>query len=256
MGLIPHLVEIHETYGPQGLTILALSGQGKGTLEPFAAEKGMPYMIGYGNRSNYGVSGIPDAYLVGADGNVVWQGHPSGLSNQMLVAELEKVDRLPELEFSGSFDKILRDLDKQKISKALSGLEKLQAKSDDETDLEHAAALLQYLEEKAGRIKAEADAYVAKDNYFVATELLEELSEYGDMALAEEADALLKAWKKDKEIKSLVAASKLFEQAKQLERQDQRDAAVAAYVAAVKKAPDSQIAEAAKAKVEALTQRR
>ncbi len=253
MRLIPHLVEIHEKYGPQGLTVLALSGQGQGTLEPFVTEKAMPYMVGYGDRSPYGVSGIPDAYLVGADGTVVWQGHPSGLTNATIEAELAKVNMLPDLDYSKAFKSILKDLTKDKYGKAMGRLEKLLEKSDDETDIDHANQLVEYINGKAAALQAEAEALASQDNYFLAAQRLEFLADnFDDMEAAETAEETLDAWKDDDAIEDLIDAGELFEMGKVFKRERQMEKAAAAFAKAIKKAPDSQIAAAAQAQLESM----
>lgn len=50
------------------------------------------YTIGLGGgHGNYPARGIPAAWLIGADGKVVWQGHPSSLSDKVIEEELRKV---------------------------------------------------------------------------------------------------------------------------------------------------------------------
>jgi len=75
---IPHLIEIHKKRAAEGLVIVGLSDEPKATVEPFAKKLDIPYIIGYGAKSldAYGVEGIPTAFVIGADGNLVWSGHP------------------------------------------------------------------------------------------------------------------------------------------------------------------------------------
>jgi thiol-disulfide isomerase/thioredoxin len=75
---IPHLIELYAKHKDAGLVILGLSKEPKEKVEPFAKEKGMTYIVGYGSESGeaYGVTGIPTAYVVGPDGKVAWNGHP------------------------------------------------------------------------------------------------------------------------------------------------------------------------------------
>ncbi len=75
---IPHLAELHEKRGKDGLVIVGLSDESKDTVEAFAKKTPMPYIVGYGSPTGdaYGVTGIPTAFLIGTDGVLLWSGHP------------------------------------------------------------------------------------------------------------------------------------------------------------------------------------
>jgi thiol-disulfide isomerase/thioredoxin len=75
---IPHLMELHEKHAKNGLVILGLTDEDKATVEPFIEKMKVNYIIGYGSKTGdeYGVRGIPTAFVVGADGKLVWHGHP------------------------------------------------------------------------------------------------------------------------------------------------------------------------------------
>ena len=83
---IPHLNEVFDEYGPQGLNIISLTREDKATVETFMEEMEMKYPIGIESDSGdaYGVEGIPHATLIGADGNVIWDGHPA--ASEMMEA--------------------------------------------------------------------------------------------------------------------------------------------------------------------------
>ena len=50
------------------------------------------YTIGLGGGSgNYATRGIPAAWLIGADGKVVWAGNPGSLSEKVIEGEIKKV---------------------------------------------------------------------------------------------------------------------------------------------------------------------
>ncbi len=75
---VPHLNDLDKKYRDRGLVIVGLSNEPKETVEPFAKDFKMSYVVGYGSKSasDYGVRGIPAAFLVGRDGKVLWNGHP------------------------------------------------------------------------------------------------------------------------------------------------------------------------------------
>jgi thiol-disulfide isomerase/thioredoxin len=76
---IPHLNEIHEKYKPKGLHVVSLTRENRQKVEQFMQSVPISYPVGLGSSSSsaYGVRGIPHAYLVGKDGEVLWHGHPA-----------------------------------------------------------------------------------------------------------------------------------------------------------------------------------
>lgn len=76
---IPHLKTMHDAHKDQGLVIVSLSDEPAETINEFNKKAGMDWIIGAGSSSgrDYGVSGIPTAFIV-VDGKIVWSGHPMG----------------------------------------------------------------------------------------------------------------------------------------------------------------------------------
>ena len=68
------LKELHEIYGEQGLEILAISDESAEVVQTFVEENAVPYpnLIGTDEvSSEYRVLGLPTAYLIDGDGNIV-----------------------------------------------------------------------------------------------------------------------------------------------------------------------------------------
>lgn len=88
---IPHLNELYAKYRDRGLVIVGITNEDRPTVEKFL--KGLPikYAVAFDEGGKMGeyfrVRGIPHAFLVNADGKIVWQGHPMALRE----AEIEKV---------------------------------------------------------------------------------------------------------------------------------------------------------------------
>lgn len=79
---IPHLIELNEKFKEKGVVIIGLTDEGKDVVEPFAKKMNMKYPIAIGSQSGreYGVTGIPTAFVISRDGKIAWTGHPmSGL---------------------------------------------------------------------------------------------------------------------------------------------------------------------------------
>lgn len=79
-------------YADQGLVVVALSREPLETVEPYIAQNGFTNVIvGVESTASsaYGVSGIPQTFIVGADGKVVWEGHPASISKAVLKEALK-----------------------------------------------------------------------------------------------------------------------------------------------------------------------
>jgi len=75
---IPHLIELSKKHATDGLVLVGLTNEPKDKVAPFAEKMSMSYPVGFGSKSGeaYGVSSIPHAFVVGADGKVTWVGNP------------------------------------------------------------------------------------------------------------------------------------------------------------------------------------
>lgn len=89
---IPHLTELANKYGDR-VVFVGVSNEDVATVKPFVVEKGdkMAYNVAVdpagtvvnGYMTAFKQGGIPTAFIVDAEGKVVWLGHPMG--------DLEKV---------------------------------------------------------------------------------------------------------------------------------------------------------------------
>jgi thiol-disulfide isomerase/thioredoxin len=86
---IPHLSEIQEKYTSQGLTVVGISTEDKAVVQQFVVEHAadMRYAVGVDPQrklyraymGTFFVNTIPHAFIVSADGRILWHGHPMGL---------------------------------------------------------------------------------------------------------------------------------------------------------------------------------
>ncbi len=88
----PHLVKWDKKYRPQGLTIIDVNNGGidkQDVLAKYVKKQGKAYptLWDKGGKvcKSYAVRGYPAAFLLGADGKVVWEGFP--------VPELASVEK-------------------------------------------------------------------------------------------------------------------------------------------------------------------
>lgn len=65
-------------------------------MQAFVDELGATYPIFAqtgGGLNAYSTGGVPSAYLISAEGKVVWQGHPASLSEDLIEAELKAIEK-------------------------------------------------------------------------------------------------------------------------------------------------------------------
>ena len=89
---IPHLTELQHQFKDKGVTIIGISNETVSTVKPFveAQAENMDYTVAADAARQafkdymeaFNVRGIPHAFIVGKDGNLLWHGHPmAGLDN-------------------------------------------------------------------------------------------------------------------------------------------------------------------------------
>jgi thiol-disulfide isomerase/thioredoxin len=74
---IPHLNELQRKYSGKNFQFLSFVEEGHLTMDPFLKKKPVEYPIGLESSSlfNYGVAGIPYAFVIGPAGKFIWRGN-------------------------------------------------------------------------------------------------------------------------------------------------------------------------------------
>ena len=89
---IPHLNEVQNRYGDQGVVIVGVSNEDAETVQAFMQENEMNYVVAIDEDSAtfdaYGVSSIPRAFVVDLNGQVAWEGHPGAAAFEATIARL------------------------------------------------------------------------------------------------------------------------------------------------------------------------
>ena len=77
----PHLVKWHDKYNARGLTVIEVDCGAIDSLpavESHVRRDRIPYVVFYDTDGAmcrlYGVSGFPTQFLIGRDGNLIWEG--------------------------------------------------------------------------------------------------------------------------------------------------------------------------------------
>jgi RNA polymerase sigma factor (sigma-70 family) len=90
---IPRLNELNEKYAGKGFQMLSFVQEGHKTLDRVLRGNEVKYPIGLESNSldDYGITGIPQAFIIGRDGKVMWQGHVDSADMEDIIsAELKK----------------------------------------------------------------------------------------------------------------------------------------------------------------------
>jgi len=75
---IPELNELQGKYGARGFKIISFTGQNRPGVEEFSQRTPMDYTVGLESDDTfdrYGVTGIPQAFLVDKAGKIAWEGN-------------------------------------------------------------------------------------------------------------------------------------------------------------------------------------
>lgn len=91
-GAIPHLNNVQNRYGDDGVVIVGVSKEDAETVQAFMQENEMNYVVAIDENSAtfeaYGVSSIPRAFVVDLNGRVAWAGHPMNAAFEATIVRL------------------------------------------------------------------------------------------------------------------------------------------------------------------------
>ncbi|GAB4149994.1 MAG: hypothetical protein Kow00107_00310 [Planctomycetota bacterium] len=205
---MPHINSLYEKYNRPDFHILASTRETENIVSRFLYhhELGtkLKYPILVNSNANWGVTGIPQVYIVGRDGKVVWEGSPSDARNMELAIEkaLAAADpSAPELD-----KKTLPVLDayaRSDFGAVLKAADKLRAKDQE-------SAVADYLEglvEKANkRMLSKVEYYKEMGDMYMAQQCLEEmLKPFKGTKYEDGIKDTIKLFKDDKELKQAVS---------------------------------------------------
>ncbi len=92
--MTPHLVKWQNQFADRGFTVVEIDNGQKDSLndlETHAEEAGINFPVFHDQSGKvsgrFGVRAYPTAYLIGRDGNVIWEGHPGDTDNHGRLIE-------------------------------------------------------------------------------------------------------------------------------------------------------------------------
>lgn len=246
-----HLNELQESYGGKGLSIIAVTSEGKSDTERFVKKFKAQYAYGYdqgGQLSEYfKVAGIPHAVLVDASGTVIWKGHPGNLDAPTIEKALVGALPKPLFEWPEYAAKVKSAVLERAYGKALAEAKKLSGDGSKEL-LETVQGLVSAQVEQAKRFK-EAGDYLAAQT--IATRLVKDLDKLPEQATAKQ---ILKDIEADPKGKSIVEAQQRLAKidVEALKKKDEGMKAKAELERMLKTVPDTLPARIAAQKLERL----
>ncbi len=94
---IPHLNELQLKYSGEGLQVLSLVTEGRKTMAPFLAKGHVDYPIGLESSSldAYGITEIPQAFVIGRGGKILWRGDPASPQMDKVIAKALRSRQTP-----------------------------------------------------------------------------------------------------------------------------------------------------------------
>jgi hypothetical protein len=187
-----------------------VTGEGKKDTEPWIEQKHVEYAYAYDKggklASKLGVSGIPHAFLINAQGKIVWDGHPSELSDETIKSAVAGALPTPLFDLPASASALKTALQKHNYAAALAEATKVPS-GDGDSDL---SKIVQGI--VTGRVQTLASA-LKEGNFLgaqdLATALKKELEGLPELPEADKALAEIKA---NKEADKIIAAQKKVHQ--------------------------------------------
>jgi thiol-disulfide isomerase/thioredoxin len=89
---IPHLNELQRKYFGKNFQLLSFVEEGHQTMDPFLTKRHVEYPIGLESSSldDYGITGIPDAFVIDQNGRIIWHGNSASSElNEVLAKAME-----------------------------------------------------------------------------------------------------------------------------------------------------------------------
>ncbi len=209
----------------------------------------------------YGVKGYPTTVLIDPDGNIVWQGHPSSLSDSKVKDAVKGARKAPASAFlafrpaeapkDGALEGVLEKLADCDLKAAYSALDAAVTAAG-----ESAAAAGKLRDQVDGfvtELRAQIEAAVAAKRVGVAVEAYEVLGKaLAGRESGKQVTERLEEIRKDKALMAEIDAAEALEKADKVAEKRGAKKAVKQYEAVVKKFPGTKAAERAQRILESL----
>ena len=216
-----HMVQVNDQYAPKGLQFLGISlDQDPSALPPVIKAKNFTWPMSYEGQGwhgatpvAWGVRSIPQTFIIGPDGTVLWRGHPAELDEPLAKAFKEHPPQLVDAQTLAAAASTLTaaegsvDADPAKAMKLLAGFP-VAAKADADT----AARLTALTDKLQAYGQAQLDAaqqQIDAKQYVPASRTLRVLSQaLAGLPVATTAKQKLSSLTNDPAVRASLAADK------------------------------------------------
>jgi hypothetical protein len=224
-GAIPQLVEFHEKYAKKGLSVLMMSVEDKETLGTYVADEKIPFPVGSAPKKAFAaldIRGIPQSFLIGGSGRILWSGHPSKMKAAQIEQALKELDRVEVGDVAAPLAPAKADVERGRYADAARKAQAVLAAPAPDAEKTDARTILDAVRMVADLKMKRIDAALAESRDLDAIDLLRFVQ---DRFAGLEAGKTAKA--REAELREKPALKRELEAADALEQLDRKEAAAA-----------------------------
>jgi len=222
MGEAAHMVSVNQKYAGNGFQFIGISlDQDAGSLKNVIAEKKFTWPMSFEGQGwdgstpkAWGVNSIPQTFIIGPDGTVLWRGHPAQIDEPLAAAFRDHppvlVDPKVMDQARTTLDQIDSALAENQPGKAAKLLASFPAaaKADPDTATRLTATTAK-VQDAASVELASVDGMIDSQQYAAAIAKLRELSQtYGGLPVAASAKTKLMELGANPKVQKQMAADK------------------------------------------------
>jgi thiol-disulfide isomerase/thioredoxin/TolA-binding protein len=146
MAEAPHMVEINKKYADQGVQMIGISlDSDPSDLKKVIKEKNFTWPMSFEGKGwdgsypkQFGVTGIPQTFIIGPDGTVLWRGHPAQIDGPLADAlknhPPQLVDPATVTAAKAKLDEVEAALNDNQPAKAIKALSSIPDTAKHDTD--------------------------------------------------------------------------------------------------------------------------
>ncbi len=135
---MPHINQLVEKYAKKGLVVVGLTDEPEAPTAKYITDTGFKATVvfepGLKSMKDYGFTGFPSSALVNSKGDVVWTGHPAGLTEAIIEENLKGArppgapsiyaDLKPDIDALPKFQPISKKIAGGQVGAGLGDIEK------------------------------------------------------------------------------------------------------------------------------------
>jgi thiol-disulfide isomerase/thioredoxin/outer membrane protein assembly factor BamD (BamD/ComL family) len=189
MGEASHMVAVNQKYADKGLQFIGISlDEDPSALKKVIAEKNFTWPMSFEGKGwegtfpkSWGVNGIPQTFIIGPDGEVLWRGHPAQIDEPLATAFKEHPPQLVDPKILEQAKTALEQANTQladqqpaKAMKSLAGIPP-EAKADADFAAKLAETTTKLLEYGNAQLTS-IDPLIDSQQYTAAIQKLRDLS--------------------------------------------------------------------------------